>query len=408
MHMHFGSLTPLSCSVVGYGGGSSSFIVCAHLASVVSLAHLPLSSATTDRHQNIINHQWTFQIQNKSNFCIQKAIEMANFHNNNPGCVLDYSGQAAGALDLSRHRRSSDPHCKDSSDSHSSLSPNSSPEQSIQLKTEPVTHYIINDLKHSGGIVEDRYTYKSKSSRSPSYYREASKSPSEQVSQSSPSYASCYPGTEHLSQYVMQAAYQQQMLLQQKPEVAKPKSVDSDAVSEAGSDGSHNSSRPVCSIMSPGRDGKVTRPFKAYPKDPLSFTAGFTAVDSLLDMQSAEKYNAFRRRMLDQICAANGGQATISNPRMRRTVNTNNNNNNCYASDDGTSKFDNPLKNNTYTERRKKNNEAAKKSRDRRRIKEDEIAIRAAFLERENIELKFELAAARKQLALCGNLPAQN
>lgn len=334
---------------------------------------------------------------------------MATFHNNNSGCVLDYSSQAAEALDLSSHRRSSDPHIKDTSDSHGSLSSISSPEQSIQLKTEPVTHYIVNDLKHSGGIVEDRFTYKSKSSRSPSYYRESSKSPLEQVSQSSPSYASCYPGTEHLSQYVMQAAYQQQMLLQQKSEVVNPKSADFDAASEAGSDGSHNSNLPpVCSIMSPGRDGKMTRPFKAYPKDPLSFTAGFTAVDSLLDMQSAEKYNAFRRRMLDQICAANGGQATISNPRMRRTVNTNHNNNNCYASDDGTSKFDNPLKNNTYTERRKKNNEAAKKSRDRRRIKEDEIAIRAAFLERENIELKFELAAVRKQLSLCGNLPAQN
>jgi bZIP factor len=35
-------------------------------------------------------------------------------------------------------------------------------------------------------------------------------------------------------------------------------------------------------------------------------------------------------------------------------------------------------------------------------MKEDEIAIRAAFLERENIELKFELAASRKQLAHFG------
>lgn len=177
-----------------------------------------------------------------------------------------------------------------------------------------------------------------------------------------------------------------------------------------------------------GRDGKLSRPFKAYPRDPLSITASFTASDTLMDNQSAEKYHSFRKRMLEQIHAANGGQPTISNPKMRRTsskiilesgVNTpttspfaisecskqrldeefcndalNNNNN----SDSGSGS----IKDSAYFERRKKNNAAAKKSRDRRRIKEDEIAIRAAFLERENIELKFELASARKQLALYG------
>lgn len=176
-----------------------------------------------------------------------------------------------------------------------------------------------------------------------------------------------------------------------------------------------------------GRDGKLSRPFKAYPRDPLSITASFTASDTLMDNQSAEKYHSFRKRMLEQIHAANGGQPTISNPKMRRTsskmldsgVNTpatspynmpdcskqrldeefrndtlNNNNN----SDSGSGS----IKDSAYFERRKKNNAAAKKSRDRRRIKEDEIAIRAAFLERENIELKFELASARKQLAMYG------
>lgn len=153
-----------------------------------------------------------------------------------------------------------------------------------------------------------------------------------------------------------------------------------------------------------GRDGKLARPFKAYPRDPLSITASFTtASDTLMDNQSAEKYHSFRKRMLEQIHAANGGQPTISNPKMRRTssklldsgVNTpatspynmpdcskqrlheefhndalNNNNN----SDSGSGS----IKDSAYFERRKKNNAAAKKSRDRRRIKEDEIAIRAA------------------------------
>lgn len=51
-----------------------------------------------------------------------------------------------------------------------------------------------------------------------------------------------------------------------------------------------------------------------------------------------------------------------------------------------------------YYERRKKNNKAAKKSRDKRRQKEVELAIRAAFLERENIQLKFEINAMRQEM----------
>jgi hypothetical protein len=52
-----------------------------------------------------------------------------------------------------------------------------------------------------------------------------------------------------------------------------------------------------------------------------------------------------------------------------------------------------------YFERRKKNNEAAKRSRDSRRVKEDEIAIRAAFLEQENLQLKWEAARLKSETA---------
>jgi len=54
-------------------------------------------------------------------------------------------------------------------------------------------------------------------------------------------------------------------------------------------------------------------------------------------------------------------------------------------------------KDSSYWERRRKNNEAAKRSRDARRAKEDELAIRAAFLEQENVQLKCELAALRDE-----------
>ncbi|XP_067938655.1 uncharacterized protein [Watersipora subatra] len=53
----------------------------------------------------------------------------------------------------------------------------------------------------------------------------------------------------------------------------------------------------------------------------------------------------------------------------------------------------------SYWERRRKNNEAAKRSRDSRRAKEDEIAIRAAFLEQENYKLRLELKTTKDELA---------
>lgn len=57
------------------------------------------------------------------------------------------------------------------------------------------------------------------------------------------------------------------------------------------------------------------------------------------------------------------------------------------------------MKDEAYWERRRKNNEAAKRSRDARRAKEDEIAIRAAFLERENISLRYELSVVKDEVA---------
>ncbi|XP_061612202.1 TEF transcription factor, PAR bZIP family member a isoform X1 [Phyllopteryx taeniolatus] len=53
-----------------------------------------------------------------------------------------------------------------------------------------------------------------------------------------------------------------------------------------------------------------------------------------------------------------------------------------------------------YWQRRKKNNVAAKRSRDARRLKENQITVRAAFLERENSALRTEVADLRKE---CGS-----
>ncbi|XP_019938464.1 TEF transcription factor, PAR bZIP family member a isoform X1 [Paralichthys olivaceus] len=56
-------------------------------------------------------------------------------------------------------------------------------------------------------------------------------------------------------------------------------------------------------------------------------------------------------------------------------------------------------KDDKYWQRRKKNNVAAKRSRDARRLKENQITVRAAFLERENAALRTEVAELRKD---CG------
>ena len=55
------------------------------------------------------------------------------------------------------------------------------------------------------------------------------------------------------------------------------------------------------------------------------------------------------------------------------------------------------LKNNKYWAKRYKNNEAAKRSREARRLKENQIAMRARYLEEENGALKSEVEVLKKE-----------
>ncbi|XP_078683475.1 uncharacterized protein LOC144917383 isoform X2 [Branchiostoma floridae x Branchiostoma belcheri] len=57
------------------------------------------------------------------------------------------------------------------------------------------------------------------------------------------------------------------------------------------------------------------------------------------------------------------------------------------------------LKDDRYWQRRQKNNMAAKRSRDARRVKENQIAMRASFLEKENNALKEELLKVKEENA---------
>ncbi|XP_020514969.1 HLF transcription factor, PAR bZIP family member b isoform X1 [Labrus bergylta] len=60
-----------------------------------------------------------------------------------------------------------------------------------------------------------------------------------------------------------------------------------------------------------------------------------------------------------------------------------------------------------YWARRRKNNVAAKRSRDARRLKENQIAIRAGFLEKENSAMRQEVAELRKELGRSKNILAK-
>ncbi|XP_017772084.1 PREDICTED: protein giant-like [Nicrophorus vespilloides] len=124
---------------------------------------------------------------------------------------------------------------------------------------------------------------------------------------------------------------------------------------------------------------KIIRPFKAYPKDPLAVAIPTVAAEIILGHDSDENsYANFRQKMLSKVQNQNMG----TNIKMRR--------NNPNAT--GTQNED-P----TYWEKRRKNNEAAKRSRDARRAKEDEIAIRCAYLEQENLKLRYQLATMENE-----------
>lgn len=135
-------------------------------------------------------------------------------------------------------------------------------------------------------------------------------------------------------------------------------------------------------VTNSGRTGKPTRPFKAYPKDPLALS---TSPSVIFGQDSTEEYIEFRQRMLAQLDMV----SSRNNANMKRSISP--------QMPSSTAEMDD--KTAAYWERRRKNNEAAKRSRDARRAKEDEIAIRAAFLEQENLKLKYELASLRNETA---------
>ena len=56
-------------------------------------------------------------------------------------------------------------------------------------------------------------------------------------------------------------------------------------------------------------------------------------------------------------------------------------------------------KDDKYWDKRKRNNESAKRSREARKLKDNQVATRANWLEEENVKIKAENAALREELA---------
>ena len=159
------------------------------------------------------------------------------------------------------------------------------------------------------------------------------------------------------------------------------------------------------------KQGKPTRPFKAYPRDPLSLPLGFysplvPSSDNVLNVlaSSTDDFSKQFRKRIQQAqerlinrfqdsptkltspsAAVNekvhspSSTTNVIPPKKRYRPNTPPPE---ISSSHPTPQVATPVmqendtKDEAYWERRRKNNEAAKRSRDARRAKEDEIALR--------------------------------
>jgi len=129
------------------------------------------------------------------------------------------------------------------------------------------------------------------------------------------------------------------------------------------------------------------QPTIALPQTHSGPTSAATLELARATHESQKKFAEFRETLLRQIQTSRSSSSSSSG--KIRTTPT------------GDAASDAPCddKDNAYWERRRKNNEAAKRSRDARRAKEQEIALRAQFLEQENISMKLEIAHLKAENA---------
>jgi bZIP factor len=150
------------------------------------------------------------------------------------------------------------------------------------------------------------------------------------------------------------------------------------------------------------KNGKPTRPFKAYPREPLMLPLGFcsntTSEQANILAEAASRATPNRKRLAQtqerlkqriqqqqqqQLLStthfiSSSGAQILQPPKKRHRMMENAlaDQEKPPVKDNNNNESDGGVKDDAYWERRRKNNEAAKRSRDARRAKEDEIALR--------------------------------
>lgn len=182
--------------------------------------------------------------------------------------------------------------------------------------------------------------------------------------------------------------------------------------------------RSLTQSMVMARDGRQGRPFKAEAHEILRLLPSVYQPAEAFN-QNGVHFKSLRKRVMNEVTVT----TVTTNPKMRRTYKPTSTTSDDSlvqpstsaaanvsqppgqhegqhgqelvpaANGNGNASGDQVVRDEAYYEKRKKNNEAAKKSRDRRRIKEDEISIKAAYLEHVNKQAMFELNLAREILA---------
>ena len=142
-----------------------------------------------------------------------------------------------------------------------------------------------------------------------------------------------------------------------------------------------STSSSLFNLSEPVRDKQQTQGefdgrFSAFPDEDLQ--QRLMEEQSAAAVAAAAAAAAVQQSDLLAVATASGSTSSSSRKRKRTSVGEDN-------------------KDDRYWERRRKNNMAAKRSRDARRAKENQIAMRATFLERENRVLTQELGKARAE-----------
>ena len=157
--------------------------------------------------------------------------------------------------------------------------------------------------------------------------------------------------------------------------------------------------RPLASLQQPAADVKPF-PFLSHTSLPFPFHTSYPINSSpevsQASIDSNKKYADFRDKMMKNMDSVkmeeDAGYPSPSSPSP--SLNTSLPPNLTSTPTHPNTPSSGKEKDAAYWERRRKNNAAAKRSRDSRRAKEQEVHIRAKFLESENQELRMRLANA--------------